>query len=612
MAETREFDFPILLAAPPVGKHRYLAYGSYECLASERAYVSNMIDSVLSIVRDVTELDDTTAEVQVFELKKLSRPVLDSDDEYMEFYKDVDDAFLRNNGIRWSAHRSLTNVVPPGNFVAVLITSAVRPPTRSITTLLEVSELGREDIAAAARKRDSSSSGATAACRTATQVKRKDAVYNYRPLDLAPPPITIYHTVFAKFLRMMNEPCAFTHEELDHAQKFVTQAVTYYSKEDKRIIHSSEMALAVHPQILSSMSPSFTSSRLEPDGVVRSAMLHNDLYTVPALAEVKVEVGEGGCEPLAQAECAYVAIYSSDEARPVRQACCCPALLVGMAGPNIVVSGAVFADQLIAQPLTDYISVIPRPGQEGRSPLDDTGHRVARLFKALKVCIAELDGYYAETAQRIASPPPPAVAAVMGSTASVSRASAGVAHMHAPPIICPHFSEYLDNDGQLFKLVYEKWLVPHITMKAVFIAEARSTNTEAQGGAETAKAPRLRHCAYEDSVGMWVIVMDYVEGGEVKERLTEPAHVASLRAAVGKLHDCGLVFGDLRRPNVLVAGERVVLIDFDWRGKAGEARYPSDLNLDGTIPWHDGVKRGGLIEQLHDKHLFTVLTGKEM
>ena len=44
---------------------------------------------------------------------------------------------------------------------------------------------------------------------------------------------------------------------------------------------------------------------------------------------------------------------------PVRKACCCPAFLIAMAGPNIISSSAVFADRLIAQTLTDYISVVP-------------------------------------------------------------------------------------------------------------------------------------------------------------------------------------------------------------------------------------------------------------
>ncbi|KAH9918870.1 uncharacterized protein B0H18DRAFT_882474 [Fomitopsis serialis] len=106
--------------------------------------------------------------------------------------------------------------------------------------------------------------------------------------------------------------------------------------------------------------------------------------------------------------------------------------------------------------------------------------------------------------------------------------------------------------------------------------------------------------------------MDYVEGTKPGEVLTEPAHVASLRAAVRTLHERGFVFGDLRHPNVLVVGERMVLIDFDWCGKAGEARYPSDILLDGQIPWHHSVRRGGLIEKVHGRHLFRMITGEEL
>ena len=71
---------------------------------------------------------------------------------------------------------------------------------------------------------------------------------------------------------------------------------------------------------------------------------------------------------------------------------------------------------------------------------------------------------------------------------------------------------------------------------------------------------------------MWVVVMDYVRGAAVEGVLTNPAHIASLRSAITTLHEHGLVFGDLRRPNVLLMGDRVVLVDFDWCGKEGEAR----------------------------------------
>lgn len=56
-AETRELKFPIMLAAPPVGQDRHLAYDSYDIPASKPTYVSNMIDPVLAIVRVVTDID---------------------------------------------------------------------------------------------------------------------------------------------------------------------------------------------------------------------------------------------------------------------------------------------------------------------------------------------------------------------------------------------------------------------------------------------------------------------------------------------------------------------------------------------------------------------------
>ena len=136
------------------------------------------------------------------------------------------------------------------------------------------------------------------------------AVYNYRPLELIPPPITIYHPVFTKFIQMMLDAQVFTHDELDLAHGFVTQAVDYYSTEADRVSHSSQMTAAVHPDILSSIYP---FRNLGLDGVVTSAHAPNGFTTVLAMSEVKVEAGEGGCDPIAQAECAYVAVYASDQ-----------------------------------------------------------------------------------------------------------------------------------------------------------------------------------------------------------------------------------------------------------------------------------------------------------
>lgn len=81
------------------------------------------------------------------------------------------------------------------------------------------------------------------------------------------------------------------------------------------------------------------------------------------------------------------------------------------------------------------------------------------------------------------------------------------------------------------------------------------------------------------------------------------AVVGDVRAALKLLHDNDLVFGDVRRPNIMVRetddGFRALLVDFDWVGKAGEARYPALLNME-DIKWVAGVTRMGLIEKKHD------------
>ena len=48
-----------------------------------------------------------------------------------------------------------------------------------------------------------------------------------------------------------------------------------------------------------------------------------------------------------------------------------------------------------------------------------------------------------------------------------------------------------------------------------------------------------------------------------------------LRTLVNNFHDQGLLHGDLRSPNIACEGQSVMLFDFDWGGKEGEACYPT-------------------------------------
>lgn len=47
-----------------------------------------------------------------------------------------------------------------------------------------------------------------------------------------------------------------------------------------------------------------------------------------------------------------------------------------------------------------------------------------------------------------------------------------------------------------------------------------------------------------------------------------------LQKLVQSFHDAGFVHGDLREPNILCDGDKLKLIDYDWGGVVGEARYP--------------------------------------
>ncbi|KAF8129803.1 hypothetical protein EV363DRAFT_1417512 [Boletus edulis] len=79
--------------------------------------------------------------------------------------------------------------------------------------------------------------------------------------------------------------------------------------------------------------------------------------------------------------------------------------------------------------------------------------------------------------------------------------------------------------------------------------------------------------------GVFAIAMERLKGktldsissisAELRDKWTR-----DLRAIVEKIHKKGYVHGDLRPPNIFCVDDRIMLLDFDWGGKVGEARYP--------------------------------------
>ena len=81
-----------------------------------------------------------------------------------------------------------------------------------------------------------------------------------------------------------------------------------------------------------------------------------------------------------------------------------------------------------------------------------------------------------------------------------------------------------------------------------------------------------------------MVAMEYIEGTTIDKAPHPPEDTrAQIEQALKVLHDRQLVFGDLRAPNVMISGNKVYLIDFDWAGKLNEVCYP--LHLSTSVAW---------------------------
>jgi len=109
-------------------------------------------------------------------------------------------------------------------------------------------------------------------------------------------------------------------------------------------------------------------------------------------------------------------------------------------------------------------------------------------------------------------------------------------------------------------------------------------------------------------LGWKIIIMEYLEEYKTLYALDSrifPQTENAVRNAVKLIHDSNYVHGDLRDGNIMVKYEDgeadIKIVDFDWAGKEGEAKYPESLNP--TIDWHPDAGWHKLIKKEHDKHL---------
>jgi serine/threonine protein kinase len=130
--------------------------------------------------------------------------------------------------------------------------------------------------------------------------------------------------------------------------------------------------------------------------------------------------------------------------------------------------------------------------------------------------------------------------------------------------------------------------------------------------ADAGLAPKLLYCGSPRSKSdqpsyrsISMVVMEYVDGETLamaKPKMDRGEIItvqSEVQRALDVLHSRELVFGDLRLPNILITKDgNVKLIDFNWAGEDGQAKYPPLISQE--ITWPEGVEAMAVMRQQHD------------
>ncbi|KAI5986002.1 hypothetical protein EDC04DRAFT_2589995 [Pisolithus marmoratus] len=404
-----------------------------------------------------------------------------------------------------------------------------------------------------------------------------------RPPDGIPTiPVTLLHTVFGEFV----DECR-THEPTSEDNTFVlelsSQMSKFFENESQRQKTFMEILRNHNIGIVAS---SIADSDYQTDGDVH---VNGCRYMI---LEVKSEVGSKGAEPYCQAILYYFE-GSKDEvtkASKKQTQFNFPCLIITLFGPHLSFSGAVWTDRPNYQILSTVLPLFWHPTDTVMR--QSAARRIGAFTKACQR-LKELYVNYNRTPENFKDLQPE----------------------------FPHPRCYKILDKQDW--VHFRYIHSLEASKLLFIVEtdagqklcvkfARSYNRVVhEQCAAWGISPSLK--GLEAVPGGWhMVVMDLLEGYEClydirhnlsreqRERLRD-----ELRRSLQKLHQIGLVHGDVRDANVMVTKDRLgwMLVDFDWSGKIEEVRYPMNVNRGLGLRRPEGALDGELILANHDMEM---------
>lgn len=268
-----------------------------------------------------------------------------------------------------------------------------------------------------------------------------------------------------------------------------------------------------------------------------------------------------------------------------------------MTGPCISVLGIVITDVVVVQCLTNGIWVaFESVHSAGRIEY------VAGFLSALKLGVNKLSSYYKSLKPDGNSP----LESRYFPSITAYRPEVG------DKLVDFEYVGYLENDVDCITLRARTRAEPTSDIVVKFVDQYGADAHELL--ANEGLAPKLLyfgppHLSEEQPSyhGLSMVVMQYIDGQTLATAKLNPEMTAGVQSGVNRalklLHSGGLVFGDLRPPNIIVTetGE-VKLIDFNWAGPKGQVKYPCLLSMD--IRWPDGVVALAKIEDVHDLEMF--------
>ncbi|RDB20191.1 hypothetical protein Hypma_013141 [Hypsizygus marmoreus] len=243
-----------------------------------------------------------------------------------------------------------------------------------------------------------------------------------------------------------------------------------------------------------------------------------------------------------------------------------PHFIIRIADPYLSISGAVSADRFISQPLTVNLYLGDGPN------LSDRLYKIAKVLQILRSCLDDLEDFCLNL-RPIPSQPGTSSTDTRRMQASSGATSLSFNRARGMELASfPHFRQFTSLiNGSDVNLEYAARLSPKYSEKAVFKALAQTSGAEGSFQtvvvkftstyyrighellARKSRAPRLWFCEEVESVGMYVVVMDFVERRRPDdESPLSPELISSLEETVSELHANELVFGDLSPPNVIL------------------------------------------------------------